>query len=218
MRCQKLFARCVVSAVLEICYVATVSASAAAFGYPIFAETPASPANTRVHGVSDDLATLTVKLDKNTCKAGQPVEVSLVLLAGSKGVYLPDYFGDFLKTCIHGFSAAIMTATGRSADPAGVGCGGDGGHSSLATAQTELHNFVYLKPGESRTWHTSLPTKAIPPGKYTVVAEYLSYAYMMEAVASLPQVNGLMAMGRVNAKPIPIQIPEQKHSKCKVEN
>ena len=86
------------------------------------------------------------------------------------------------------------------------GCGGTGGHSFNDTAESEFHNFVYLQPREARTWKTTLKTTRVPSGSYTVAAEYMSYAYMIEAVAKLPKVNGLMAKGKVITKPVPVQI------------
>lgn len=63
-----------------------------------------------------------------------------------------------------------------------------------------------MKPRDTRTWKTTVMTTGVPAGSYMLVAEYLSYAYMIEEVAKLPNVNGLMARGHVVAKPVPIRI------------
>ena len=159
--------------------------------------------------VTDDLATLSLRLNRSKFKAGQHIDVVLILRAGPKGVYMPDYFGDFMETCEHGFSAGILLkAKDIAADPKARGCATGQLHSGpgVDSAESQLHNFIYLKPGERRTWHTELATKAIPPGSYRVVGEYLCYAYMMQEVSRLPQVHSLMAMSRVEAEPVPVQI------------
>ena len=156
--------------------------------------------------VTKDLASIHANLGATTHHSGQPIALSLVLTAGSKGVYLPAYFGDFETTCQNGFNAALLTEHGSLADPNTKGCAGVGGHSASDTAASELHNFVHLKPGEERTWRTELPTTGIKPGKYSLIGEYISSGYMIQEVAKLPEVNGLMAIGRIDSKSIVIQI------------
>ncbi len=156
--------------------------------------------------VREDLALIHMYLEKSTFRAGQHLTVSVVLTAGSKGVYLPAYFGDFAATCLNGFDVALLTPQGGLADPNAKGCAGSVGHSASDTAVSELHNFVYLKPGEERTWRTEVSTTGIKPGKYYLLSEYLSSGYMIQEVAKLPQVNGLMAIGRIHSKRIEIRI------------
>ena len=118
--------------------------------------------------VSRTQATLTMQTDRSTFRQDAPLEVTLTLKAGSNGVYLPAYFGDFMKTCEHGFSATLLTLAGRSADLHATGCMGGGLHSGpgIDTAQAELTNFIRLEPGEMRTWHTTLKTSALSRGRY----------------------------------------------------
>lgn len=153
--------------------------------------------------VSDDLATLTMQLPKPTYKRGELIRVTLVLTAGSKGAYFPAYFGDFNATCARGFSADIMTDKGTDADPTIRACmTGQGMDSSL----TELSRVVRLAPAETRTWYTTLQTRHVPKGRYTVIAEYLSFPPPVDNVASLKRSTSLFAIGRVSAKPVPIVI------------
>ena len=137
-----------------------------------------------------------------------PLEVTLTLKAGSNGVYLPAYFGDFMKTCEHGFSATLLTLASKSVDLHAIGCMGGGLHSGpgIDTAQAELTNFVRLEPGEMRTWRTTLKTSALSRGRYCLYGEYLSYAYMIDEVAQLREVKGLMAKGRITATPLLIDL------------
>jgi hypothetical protein len=146
-----------------------------------------------------------MRVSRSNNRRGEPIRVTLTLKAGPNGVYLPAYFADFIKTCEHGFAASLLTPVGKAADPHKSGCVGRGLHTH-DTAQTELNNFVRLEPGQIRTWHTTLETAAINPGRYCLYAEYLSFGYMIDDVARLPEVRGLMAKGRITATPIPLDL------------
>jgi hypothetical protein len=158
--------------------------------------------------VSSALATLRMQTNRIVYRQDAPLEVTLTLKAGSNGVYLPAYFGDFMKTCEHGFSATLLTLAGKSADLHATSCMRGGLHSGpgVDTAQAELANFVRLEPGEMRTWHTTLKTSALSVGRYCLYGEYLSYAYMIDEVARLRKVKGLMAKGRITATPLLIDL------------
>jgi hypothetical protein len=160
-------------------------------------------ANAQSDRVSDNLAVLTIHLEKTAYKRGDPIRVTFVLTAGPKGAYFPAYFGDFNGTCAHGFAAAIVTDKGTSADPSAPGC---------ATAQLGGMDSpqppapVRLAPAETRTWNTTLQTRHVPKGRYTVIAEYLSFAYPADNVASFERPHPPIAIGRIIAKPVPIVI------------
>jgi hypothetical protein len=153
--------------------------------------------------ISDALAVLTSHLEKTTYKRGDPIRVAIVLTAGPKGAYFPAYFGDFNGTCAYGFAAAILTDKGTSADMTVPGC---------ATAQLggmdspQSPASIRLAPAETRTWNTTLQTRHVPKGRYTVIAEYLSFPPPVDNVASLERSTSLFAIGRVIAKPVPIVI------------
>ena len=165
--------------------------------------TSALIANAQSDRVSDDLAVLTIHLDKRTYKRGQPVRVTLLLTAGPEGAYFPAYFGDFNGTCAHGFAAEIMTEKGTLADPTPRGCatGQLGGMDSQ-----QPPGSVRLAPAQTRSWSTTLETRHVPKGRYTVIAEYLSYPPPVDNVASLEPSTSLFAIGRVTAKPAPVVI------------
>ena len=187
-------------------FVASIGLVSTASGQ-ITRETPANPcANTEAGHVCDELATLSIRLQKSVYRDHEPVDVELVLRAGEKGVFLPSYFGDFMTTCWHGFSANLFTLDGKVAEDAPSGCAGSWLSSSSDTALGELHNFVRLSPGETRMWRTTLTTMTLKPGQYRIIAEYLSFAYMMEEVSRLPQVGGLMAQGRITAPSVIVTI------------
>ncbi|MFL6428807.1 MAG: hypothetical protein ACJ71S_11230 [Acidobacteriaceae bacterium] len=153
--------------------------------------------------ISDALAVLTFHLEKTTYKRGDPIRVAVILSAGPKGAYFPGYFGDFNGTCAYGFAAAILTDKGTSGDLAVPGCatgqlGGMDSPQSLAS--------IRLGPAETRTWNTTLQTRHVLEGAYTVVAEYLSFPARADNVVSLQRSTSLFAIGRVIAKPVPIVI------------
>jgi hypothetical protein len=151
--------------------------------------------------ISDALAVLTSHLEKITYKRGDPIRVAIVLTAGPKGAYFPAYFGDFNGTCSYGFAAAIVTDKGTSADPSPHSCAIGRGMDS-----PQSPGSIRLAPAETRTWNTTLQTRHVPKGRYTVVAEYLSFPPPVDNVASLERSASLFAIGRVTAEPVPIVI------------
>lgn len=155
--------------------------------------------------VSDDLATLTVHLAKRTYKRGEPIRVALDLAAGPKGAYFPAYFGDFNKTCERGFSAEIVTDKGTLADATVPGCG-TAQMRGMDSSLTELSRVVHLDPAETRTWSTAHETRAVPKGRYTIVAEYLSYLEILNDISKRAQADGLMVKGHLIAQPVTIVI------------
>jgi hypothetical protein len=160
-------------------------------------------ANPQSDRIRDDLAVLTSHLEKTTYKRGDPIRVAIVLTAGPKGAYFPSYFADFNGTCAYGFAAAILTNKGTSADPSSHSC---------ATAQLggmdspQSPVSIRLAPAATRTWNTTLQTRHVHKGRYTVIAEYLSFPPPVDKVASLEQSSSLFAIGRVTAEPVPIVI------------
>jgi hypothetical protein len=160
-------------------------------------------ANPQSDRIRDDLAVLTSHLEKTTYKRGDPIRVAIVLTAGPKGAYFPSYFGDFNGTCAYGFAAAILTNKGTSADPSPHSCatGQLGGMDSPQSPAS-----IRLAPAATRTWNTTLQTRHVPKGRYTVIAEYLSFPPPVDKAASLERSSSLFAIGRVTAEPVPIVI------------
>ncbi len=156
--------------------------------------------------VSNNYSTLDTRVSSSTYVQGKQIRVVLVLTAGPKGAYLPAYFDAFVDTCQTGFAASLLTPGGKAADLKLPGCAASILHSTTDTAQGELKHFVHLKPGETRTWQTTIETMRIKPGHYCLYSEYLSFAYMIDEVARLPEVEGMMAKGRITAPPLPIEI------------
>jgi hypothetical protein len=69
-----------------------------------------------------------------------------------------------------------------------------------------LKDYVLLKPGESRSWHTTLTQIRKRPGIYKIEAEYYARSERIDDVAALPEVHGLMVIGHVKAKPVKVKI------------
>lgn len=187
-------------------FVASIGFTLAALGQSAQNGPANSCSNTKAGQVCAERASMMIRLRKSVYKQHEPINVELVLRAGNKGAYLPSYFGSFMATCEHGFSADLFTPDGKLAVDAPDGCAGDRLSSSSDTALSQLHNFVRLSPGETRTWHTTLTTTKLQPGRYQIVAEYLSFAYMIDEVSRLPQVEGLMAQGRITAPLVMVTI------------
>jgi len=69
-----------------------------------------------------------------------------------------------------------------------------------------LREYVFLKPGEARSWRTALTKITRSPGIYEVKAEYISGQHRIKEVAALPEVHGLLAVGPIYAKPVLVRI------------
>ena len=133
------------------------------------------------------------------------VGVTVKLTAGPKGAWLPNHFGDFDETCRSGFSADIVTLDGKRASNTSKSCAGSWLFGEFIPSE-ELKRYIYLKHGESRSWHTTLTQITHTPGTYEIEAEFLAGEDSIEQVAALPEVHGLMVTGHVPAKPVRVRI------------
>jgi hypothetical protein len=141
-----------------------------------------------------------MQLSQFVYQRGVPIQVSLTLRAGPRGAFVPKWFGSFNETCENGFSSVLLTSTGALAIKSLPGCGRSTLSNPSDIAEDFLKNFVHLAPGETRVWRTSLASMVDRPGVYTVAGEYLSFADTMSMVAELPEVQGLVASGRISAQ------------------
>jgi hypothetical protein len=156
-------------------------------------------------GGGEQLVTVTTKPDHQDLRRGQNLGVTLTINAGSDGAYLPNFFGDWDETCQSGFSVDIYTLQGNRSSTSVRGCIGDF-LGPGPPAKELLADYVLLKPGESRSWHTTLTNIVKSPGTYEIKAEYFSAQQRIEEVAALPEVHGLMVVGHIQAKPVLIRI------------
>jgi len=156
-------------------------------------------------GPAKSLATVTTKPDRYTVRHGEALGITLTIKAGVRGAYLPNYFAAWVDTCQAGFSVDLVTLDNVHASTDVHGCAG----SILGpgpSAKELLKEYIFLRPGEERSWHTTLSDLPKSPGNYKLEAEYLSAKYRIDEVASLPEVHNLMVVGRVAAQPVPIRI------------
>lgn len=163
------------------------------------------PAEPKSPGATHPLVTVSLRADHSEIQPGKDLGVLLTIMAGPRGAYLPNFFGDWIDTCQSGFSVDIFTLVGKRASRFGRGCGGDF-LGPGPPARELLSQYVFLKPGETRTWHTVLTGTPTTPGVYEIKAEYLSAQHRIDEVAALPEVHGLMVIGHVPAKPLLIRV------------
>jgi hypothetical protein len=157
------------------------------------------------NGETEPLATVTLTPDHQEVRVGQDLGVTVTIKAGNLGAYIPNYFTDWVDTCQAGFVVDIYTQEGARASNTVKGCGGS--WLSPGPPATELlKDYVFLKPGESRSWHTTLTKIRKSRGRYEIKAEYFARPERIEEVAALPEVHGLMVVGHVTAKPVTIGI------------
>jgi hypothetical protein len=152
------------------------------------------------------LATVSVYPDRLQLRPGANLEVEVSIIAGPNGAYMPNFFGDFLQTCRTGFSVDIFTLEGKPAAESAKGFGGSELPGVEHPARESLGKYVFLKPGEIRSWRTTLTRITRSPGTYEVKAEYLSDQHRIKEVAALPEVHGLMVIGPIYAKPVLVRI------------
>ena len=71
-----------------------------------------------------------------------------------------------------------------------------------------VQKYVYLKPGEKRSWRTIVTGITKSRGSYEIQAGYISgrSQTQIQEIAALPDVHGLMVLGRVDAKPVKVRI------------
>ena len=148
--------------------------------------------------VDQALVSLDMRAGGVSFRRGKRIHVRLTLRSGSRGVYLPNYFGSFEDTCSHGFSGTVLTLAGKAADPVP--------HSCASAGQAPLINYVWLKPAEMRTWSTYLETGSIAPGRYCLYAEYLTPQGPFDTGSKLLTNRALIASGRVTANPLLIRV------------
>lgn len=183
------------------------------FAFPAWeqAATPQSPEPAKIkdlklnHDVGPELATVTASVARRRIRPGENLAVKLTITAGPRGAWLPNAFADWDKTCQSGFSIQFLTLDGQNAWNEAHGCAGDF-LGPGPPAEQLLTDYVFLKPGESRSWRTTLAQLTRKPGAYEVRAEYFSAQIRIEEVGALPAVHGLMVIGHVKAKPVSILI------------
>jgi hypothetical protein len=152
------------------------------------------------------LVTVSVNPDRLQLRPGDHLGVEVLITAGPDGAYLPNFFGDFFQTCRTGFSVDIFTLEGKRASESIKGCAGSELMGAGPPARDLLRGCVFLKPGEVRSWRTTLTRITRSPGAYEVKAEYLSNQSRIKEVAALPEVHGLMVVGTVYANPVWVRI------------
>lgn len=151
------------------------------------------------------LATVTVTPSQKELKLGQDLGVTLTIEAGNRGAYVPNSFTDWVDSCQSGFVVDIYSLQGDRASTGSKGCGS----SFLGPgrpARELLKDYVFLKPGETRSWQTIVTQIRRSSGIYPSCAEYFSHQERIAEVAALPEVRGLMVIGHLPGKPVRIRI------------
>jgi hypothetical protein len=152
------------------------------------------------------LITVLVRPNHLHIQQGDDLGVEVTLTAGSEGAYVPNFFGDFNQTRQTGFWANIFTPQGKLASEMNNGCAGDELFGGTPLRELLAKRYIFLKPGEGRLWHTTMTKITKSPGPYEVQAGYISDRAQIQQIAALPEVHGLMVMGRVDAIPVKVTI------------
>lgn len=184
-------------------YMWRVSFVAVAFLAPILWPQGSQP---KLPPAGNSLVTVEAHPDRLQLRRGDDLGVEVSITAGPDGAYMPNFFGDWFRTCRTGFSVDIFTLQGKRASESTNGCAGSELLGIEPPARELLGQYVFLKPGEIRSWRTTLTRITRSPGNYEVKAEYLSDQHRIKEVAALPEVHGLMVVGPVYAKPVWIRV------------
>lgn len=152
------------------------------------------------------LITVSARPNHLEIRQGDDLQVEVTLTASPEGAYIPNLFGDFAQTCEIGFSAYVSTPEGKLASDM-KSCVSDEIFGGRSARELLKYRYVFLKPGEIRRWRTTITGITKVPA-YEVHAEYISGRSQtkIEEIAALPEVHGLMVLGRVDAKPVKVRI------------
>ena len=152
----------------------------------------------------EPIAVASIHVDKHTFKSGEVIELTVLLEAGSGGVYIPKRWGE-MGGGIPGFSVHLTTLTGRGAETCGFASDAFPKHEPDATVVLN-RDFIYLPAQHLVGLRTAISCPTKRPGKYLINAFYSPFNIDADEVARLPETNGLVLRKGVQAKPVLISI------------
>ena len=100
----------------------------------------------------------------------------------------------------------LTTLNGKFAQTCGRGIFADYFYPLPSPKTWFLTRFVYLAAGQFIGWETALRCPATEAGVYRIEAGYEPNEPQTDAVARLPEANGLVLTKRVEASPVTIEI------------
>jgi hypothetical protein len=152
----------------------------------------------------EPIAVASIHVDKRRFKSGEDIQLTILLAAGTDGVYIPKGWG-LAGGGIPGFFVYLTTLSGKGAETCGSSADALPTHEPdpIVALNTD---FIYL-PAQSIVGvktTISCPTKR--PGQYRINAFYSPYHADSERIAQLPATHGLVLREGVQAKPVTISI------------
>lgn len=141
---------------------------------------------------------------KRSFKVGEPIEVTLLLEAGGRGVYLAKGWGG-AGGGIPGFFVEIETLSGRGAQTCGFAADGLPTTDQDATTLLREH-FVFVAPSQIVGWKTNVVCPPKRRGRYRVVASYSPGLPGTKDAARLPEAKGVVLTKSIHAKPFEIDL------------
>jgi hypothetical protein len=165
-----------------------------------------APSNRSPNGKT--LITVSVRPDRSDIHPGDDLGVEVTLKVGPDGAYVPNFFGDFMQTCEKGFWSDIFTPQGKIVSEPKASCAHEEIFGRNSAKELLAERYVFLKSREDRRWRATLTGITKSPGSYEVRAGYISSRdqLQIQEIAALPEVHGLMVVGRVDAKTVKVRV------------
>lgn len=157
------------------------------------------------HAAREAQTKVVIRMEKQTFRPGEEINVHVDLEAGVKGVYVAQGWGKAGDN-IPGFSISLTAEDGRPAQT----CGSEAVAGNPATwppaAEIFKKDFVLVAAGQSVGFKETLGCVTALPGKYKVLASYRPDYPPTREVAQLPEAHGLVLDHVIEAEPISIEI------------
>jgi hypothetical protein len=172
----------------------------------VFAFTTSGNGSTPTQPAPDlePIAVASVHVDKHRFKSGEKIELTILLEAGPRGVYIPKWWGE-MGGGIPGFAVSLTTLSGKGAEV--CGSAGDAWPKHEPDAAVVLNrDFIYLPAQHIIGLKIAIGCPTKRPGRYLINAFYSPYHIDADEVARLPETHGLILRKVVPAKPVAISI------------
>lgn len=150
------------------------------------------------------VAVASIHVRKHNFRSGEDIEVTILLEAGSGGLYIPKGWGK-LGGGIPGFSVMLTTLSGKPVQTCGSASDAWSNHETDA-AMVLNRDFIHLPEHNIIGLKTAIVCPTRRHGKYLINASYSPFHVDSESVARLPETHGLVLQRVVEAKPITISI------------
>jgi len=152
----------------------------------------------------EPIAVASIHVDKHSFKSGEDIKLTILLEAGSGGVYIPKSWGE-MGGGIPGFSVSLTTMSGRPAQTCGTAGSAVPTHEPDPSVALK-RDFIYLPAQHIIGLATTLLCPTKQHGQYLINGFYSPFHFDSDRIAQLPETHGLVLRKVVQAKSVKISI------------